>query len=79
MLSSVKGAGAAHAPLPQSRREGRHAPRRAVSPAERVRELVTAAGQPLEYRSLPNVGHAMHQLDPKLFAGTLVDWAKTLR
>jgi pimeloyl-ACP methyl ester carboxylesterase len=47
--------------------------------AERARELVAAAGQPLEYRSFPNVGHAMHLLDPKLFASTLVDWAKTLR
>jgi pimeloyl-ACP methyl ester carboxylesterase len=47
--------------------------------AARVRELVAAAGQPLEYRSLPNVGHAMHLLDPKLFASTLIEWAKTLR
>jgi pimeloyl-ACP methyl ester carboxylesterase len=46
--------------------------------AERARELVTAAGKPFEYRSFPNVGHAMHQLDPKLFASTLVEWVKTL-
>jgi pimeloyl-ACP methyl ester carboxylesterase len=47
--------------------------------AERARALVTEAGQPIEYRSFPTMGHAMHQLDPKLFASTLLDWAKTLR
>jgi pimeloyl-ACP methyl ester carboxylesterase len=47
--------------------------------AERGRELITAAGQPCEYRSFPRMGHAMHLLDPKLFASTLLEWAKTLR
>jgi pimeloyl-ACP methyl ester carboxylesterase len=43
--------------------------------AARVRQLVEAAGQPVEYRSFPTMGHAMHSQDPKLFADTLAEWA----
>jgi pimeloyl-ACP methyl ester carboxylesterase len=44
----------------------------------RARELVTAAGQPFEYRSLPTMTHAMHGQDAALFTQTLVDWSSTL-
>jgi pimeloyl-ACP methyl ester carboxylesterase len=47
--------------------------------AARVRELVTAAGQPCEYRSFPTMGHSMHGQDPKLYTETLVEWADTLK
>jgi pimeloyl-ACP methyl ester carboxylesterase len=46
--------------------------------ATKVREIVTAAGQPLEYVSLPDAAHAMHQADPVRFAQVLTTWAKTL-
>ena len=46
--------------------------------AARVRELVAAAGQPVEYKSFPTMGHPMHMLDPKLFVQTLVEWAEKL-
>lgn len=46
--------------------------------AARVRELVTASGQPFAYRSFPEMGHSMHGQDPKLFTHTLVEWANTL-
>jgi pimeloyl-ACP methyl ester carboxylesterase len=46
--------------------------------AARVRELVAAAGQRLEYRSFPTMGHSMHGQDPKLFRDTLVEWVVTL-
>jgi pimeloyl-ACP methyl ester carboxylesterase len=46
--------------------------------AARVRALITAAGQPVDYRSFPDIGHSMHGQDPKLFTETLADWAKTL-
>ena len=36
--------------------------------AARVRALIEGAGQTVEYRSFPTMGHAMHQQDPKLFA-----------
>ena len=44
----------------------------------RVRELVTAAGQKIDYRSFPDIGHYMHGQDPRLYTDTLVDWAKRL-
>jgi pimeloyl-ACP methyl ester carboxylesterase len=47
--------------------------------ARRVREIIQAAGQPLEYKSFPTMGHAMHQIDPALFANTLTAWAETLK
>jgi hypothetical protein len=40
-----------------------------------VRQLVTDAGQPFEYRSFPEQPHAMHQADPALYARTVTDWA----
>jgi pimeloyl-ACP methyl ester carboxylesterase len=46
--------------------------------AARARELISAAGQPVDYRSFPTMDHSMHGQDPKLFTDTLVDWAATL-
>jgi pimeloyl-ACP methyl ester carboxylesterase len=46
--------------------------------AQRVQALLTGAGVPVEYRSFPTVGHAMHDENPQLYVDTLVDWAKTL-
>jgi pimeloyl-ACP methyl ester carboxylesterase len=46
--------------------------------AARVRELVTAAGQRVEYKSFPTMGHSMHGQDPKRFTETLVEWAAKL-
>jgi pimeloyl-ACP methyl ester carboxylesterase len=46
--------------------------------ASRVRELVAGAGQRIDYKSFPTMGHSMHGQDPKLFRDTLVEWAATL-
>ena len=46
--------------------------------ADKVRELVAAAGAPLEYASLPDAAHAMHNADPKRFADLVAGWAKKL-
>lgn len=46
--------------------------------AARVRDLIAAGGQPVEYRSFPAMGHAMHEQDPPLFCRTLLDWASSL-
>jgi pimeloyl-ACP methyl ester carboxylesterase len=46
--------------------------------AARVREQIETAGQQVEYRSFPTMGHAMHQQDPKLFAETLIEWTAKL-
>jgi len=46
--------------------------------AARARALITAAGQPVDYRSFPDMGHSMHGQDPRLFTDTLVEWVKTL-
>ncbi len=46
--------------------------------ASRVRELVTAAGQPFDYQSFPQMGHSMHGQDPQLFADVLLKWAAML-
>lgn len=43
-----------------------------------VRELVTDAGQPFDYRSFPHMAHSMHGQDPKLFAQTVTEWSATL-
>jgi pimeloyl-ACP methyl ester carboxylesterase len=45
---------------------------------ERVRELIDTAGQPFVYKSLPDMGHALHLLDPSLFARLVTEWAATL-
>ncbi len=42
--------------------------------AAMVREIVTGAGQQIDYRSFPEMGHFMHSQDPELFALTLIDW-----
>ncbi len=46
--------------------------------ATKVNEIVTAAGQPFEYVSLPDAAHAMHQADPARFAQVLTAWARKL-
>lgn len=46
--------------------------------ARHVRELVTGAGQPFDYRSFPRMAHSMHGQDPKLFAQTVTEWSATL-
>jgi predicted esterase len=46
--------------------------------AQRVRELVTAAGQSFDYRTFPEMGHSMHGQDPELFTETLVNWTSQL-
>ena len=46
--------------------------------ADRVRQLVEAAGQPFTYRSFPEMPHSMHGSDPELYARTVTDWASTL-
>jgi pimeloyl-ACP methyl ester carboxylesterase len=43
--------------------------------AGQVRAIIEEAGQPFDYRSFPQMGHAMHGLDPQLFANTLSEWA----
>ena len=45
----------------------------------RARQLIEAAGQPFVYCSFPQMGHAMHRIDPALYAATLKEWARTLR
>jgi len=42
--------------------------------AARAREIVTAAGARIDYRSFPQMPHSMHGADPKLFTETVVDW-----
>jgi pimeloyl-ACP methyl ester carboxylesterase len=46
--------------------------------AAKVREIVTATGQRVEYVSLPDAAHAMHQADPARFAQVLTTWTRTL-
>lgn len=57
---------------------GRHLGALSDLQADRVREIVTMAGQPVEYRSFPEMGHIMHAQDPELFARTLLDWTSSL-
>jgi pimeloyl-ACP methyl ester carboxylesterase len=42
--------------------------------AQRVRNLLAAAGVTVDYRSFPDVGHAMHGEQPELYVETLFDW-----
>jgi hypothetical protein len=44
----------------------------------RVRELVTGAGQPFEYVSLPQMPHSLHGADPQLYLDTLLGWSENL-
>jgi pimeloyl-ACP methyl ester carboxylesterase len=46
--------------------------------ATRVRQLIEAAGQRVDFASFPSMGHAMHTQDPQLYATTFSDWASTL-
>jgi pimeloyl-ACP methyl ester carboxylesterase len=46
--------------------------------ASRVRELVTEAGQKIDYQSFPAMAHSMHGQDPALFASTVAGWALQL-
>jgi pimeloyl-ACP methyl ester carboxylesterase len=47
--------------------------------AKRVCELVTRAGQPIDYRSFPQTPHSMHGTDPKLFTQLLVEFEAKLK
>jgi pimeloyl-ACP methyl ester carboxylesterase len=49
-----------------------------VQQVNQVERLVKNAGQPFTRLSFPQMGHAMHLLDPKLFVSILIDWTKTL-
>ncbi len=42
--------------------------------ALRVRELLRTAGVDVDYRSFPDVGHAMHGDRPELYVETLLSW-----
>lgn len=46
--------------------------------AKQASALVTAAGQLIDYRSLPNMAHSLHGQDPELFASILVQWSDSL-
>ena len=46
--------------------------------AKRVRDLIAAAGQPIDYVSLPTMGHMLHRQDPSLFVKVLTEWAAKL-
>jgi len=47
--------------------------------AKRICELVSGAGQTIEYRSFPRTPHSMHGEDPKLFAQLLIEFAAKLK
>ncbi|MGB6553610.1 MAG: hypothetical protein WBE78_08975, partial [Candidatus Binataceae bacterium] len=47
--------------------------------AKRVCELVSQAGQSIDYRSFPQMGHSMHGQDPKLFTQLLVEFDARLK
>ena len=42
--------------------------------ARRICELVSSAGQQIDYRSYPQMPHLMHEADPKLFAQLVVEF-----
>jgi pimeloyl-ACP methyl ester carboxylesterase len=44
-----------------------------------VRQLVTDAGNPFDYVSLPTTPHSLHGHDERLYVDTLVGWADKLR
>ena len=46
--------------------------------ARRACDLVREAGQPVDYRSLPEMGHSLHGQDPEQFADILVEWSRGL-
>ena len=45
---------------------------------ERVRQLITDAGQRFDYVSLPTTPHSLHGHDAQLYVDTLIGWAKSL-
>ena len=45
---------------------------------ERVRQLVTGAGNRFDYVSLPTTPHSLHGHDARLYADTLLSWAADL-
>jgi pimeloyl-ACP methyl ester carboxylesterase len=45
---------------------------------EKVRELVTSAGQPFELVQAPDAAHSMHATDPERFTGILSSWSEGL-
>jgi pimeloyl-ACP methyl ester carboxylesterase len=47
--------------------------------AKRVCELVSSAGQPIDYRSFPRMPHSMHGEDPRQFTQLLVEFATKLK
>ena len=47
--------------------------------AKRVCELISHAGQPIDYRSFPQMPHSMHGEDPKQFAQLLVEFESKLK
>lgn len=46
--------------------------------ADRVRQLVTEAGQPFTYVDLPTQPHSLHGADAQLYVDTLLAWANDL-
>ncbi|GGF16190.1 alpha/beta hydrolase [Subtercola lobariae] len=46
--------------------------------AQRVTELARETGQPVTFLSFPEMGHAMHRVDPKLYADTVVTFVDGL-
>ena len=49
-----------------------------VQQVDQVERLVKNTGQPFTRSSFPQMGHAMHQINPELYVRTFLDWAKTL-
>ena len=47
--------------------------------ANRAIELIAAAGNKVEYKTFPSMGHFMHGIDPPLFAATVMEWIKAVR
>jgi pimeloyl-ACP methyl ester carboxylesterase len=46
--------------------------------AQRVQDLLAEAGVSVTYRSIPDVGHAMHDEDPERYVDTVLEWVETL-
>ncbi len=46
--------------------------------ANRVKQLVVEAGQDLTFHAFPEMPHAMHLYEPKLFTDTVTEWASGL-
>ncbi len=46
--------------------------------ANRVRQLVTAAGQDFTYLDFPGMPHSMHGHQPELYTHTVTEWATKL-